>query len=519
MSRLLEPGVVEGQTLTKSETIDADVCIVGSGAGGAVAAANLQAAGLKVVVLEEGGYFTQTRFRMLEREAFQNLYQEGGARTTRDASLVILQGKAVGGTTVVNWTTSFRTPGRVLSRWHDVHGVKGFGEADLAPHWDRVERRLNIAQVPLEATNPNNRLLYDGCEKLGIQVETTHRNTRNCIHSGYCGMGCPVDAKQSMLVSYLPDAVSAGATVISRCRVDRLRFHAGKAEAAECTLLDASGREPTGAGLTVRAKRFILAAGAIGTPAILLRSGAPDPNRRLGMRTFLHPVVTSMAEFPDAVNGWYGAPQSVASHHYYDRGGEVGYLLEAAPVHPGLAASALPGYGEQHRILMERLSHMAFHLALTGDGLHDDVPGGTVSLRDDGTPVVDYPVAERTWAALRHAQKVMARVQFAAGAKAVWTFHDPALRMTSEKDIDAIDALPFAAGKVAVFSAHVMGGAGMSDDPKLGVVRSEDLRHHEIENLHVLDGSVFPTGLGVNPQLSIYGLADLMSTRLASRWT
>ena len=519
MSKEIAPGLLEGQVLSRDAAYDCDVCIVGSGAGGAVAAATLQRAGLKVIVLEEGGYFARERFRMNEEEAFRDLYQEGGALMPKDASVLILQGKAVGGTTVVNWTTSFRTPASVLERWRTHHAVHGVTHDMLQPHFEAIEERLSIGKVPLDRLNRNNRLLYDGCRTLGYHIDTIPRNVNNCAHLGYCGMGCPIDAKQSMLVSYLPDAMEAGATVISRCRVDRLVSKAGRIASVEGTLLDASGRYATGVSITVRAKHFILSAGAIGSPGILLRSGLPDPHGRAGLRTFIHPVVNSLAEYPDPVEGFYGAPQSVASHEFYDRGDEVGFLLEAVPVHPGLFSSAAPGIGDSHRAIMERMAYTAVHLALTGDGLHDDVPGGRVELRRDGSALLDYRIAPRTWRALRDAQKILARIQLAGGAKRVVTFHDPAVEIRKESEIKRIDDAPFAPGRMGVFSAHVMGGAGMSDDPAQGVVRSEDVRHHQVPNLHVIDGSVFPTGLGVNPQESIYGIAHLMASRLREAWT
>jgi choline dehydrogenase-like flavoprotein len=164
---------------------------------------------------------------------------------------------------------------------------------------------------------------------------------------------------------------------------------------------------------------------------------------------------------------------------------------------------------------MKQLANVAAHLAITIDGHHDDVVGGTVTVNSDGAPVLDYPIVERQWRSFRDAQKSMAQVGFAAGAKEVWTGHDPPLHMTSLNDVARVDTMPWAPCRVGIFSAHQMGGCMMSDDKKLGVVRAEDGRHHEVDNLHVIDGSLFPTSVGVNPQMSIYGLSHLLATRLA----
>src|SRR5262249_44410021 len=267
-------------------------------AGGAVTAAQLTSAGFDVLILEEGGHHTRADFKMREDINFPMLYQEAAGRTTKDLGVSILQGRAVGGTTVVNWTTSFRTPAHVYEHWKKVHAVGGVDIAALSPHWDEVERRLNIEQVSYDETNRNNRALYDGCKALGLAVDTTRRNVKGCMKSGYCGMGCPIDAKQSMLVTYLPDAVAKGARVVSRCRVDKLVVEAGAVKRGECTLIGDDGYNPSGRKITVEARRFVLSAGAIGSPAILIRSGLGGG--MVGRRTFLHPVV--------GVLGWWKEP-------------------------------------------------------------------------------------------------------------------------------------------------------------------------------------------------------------------
>lgn len=494
----------------------AGVCVIGSGAGGAVAAALLAGAGHEVVVLEEGGHHTRAEFKMREDQAFPMLYQESGTRSTKDLGIAILQGRAVGGTTVVNWTTSFRTPEHVLEHWKRVHAVGGLDKKALDPHWDAVEARLNIRQIGLDEANPNNRLLYEGCKALGYEAAATFRNTRNCFKTGYCGMGCPVDAKQSMLVTYLPDAVEKGAAIVSRCRVDRLVGDGSRVTRAECSVLGADGYAPTGKTLVVEADRFVLSAGAINTPAILMRSGLGGG--MVGRRTFLHPVVGSSARFADPVNPFYGAPQSVASHAFADRGERVGFFLEAAPLHPMLASLAMAGFGADHRQGMVDLPWTTAHIALAIDGFHESETGGTVELRPSGAPVLDYSLPPRIWEALREGLRTLVRIDLAAGAQWVASSHEPRLMFRSEKDLAAIDHAPMAVNRLGVFSAHVMGGAKMGDDPARSVVRSEDLRHHTLANLHVVDGSVLPTSLGVNPQETIYGIAHLIGSRLAAAW-
>jgi choline dehydrogenase-like flavoprotein len=505
---------IDGRTLTDGAVVKADVCIIGSGAGGAVTAAQLAAAGFDVLVVEEGGHHTRPEFVMREDVNFPMLYQEAGGRTTKDLSLTVLQGRAVGGSTVVNWTTSFRTPDHVYDHWRTQHAVGGISIAELDPHWDIIEQRLNIQKIPYAETNRNNRTLYDGCKRLGLEVDTTRRNVKGCMQSGYCGMGCPIDAKQSMLVTYLPDAIAAGARVLSRCRVDRLAHAGNSVSAAECTILGDDGYNSAGKRVTIAARRFILSAGGIGTPSILIRSGLGGGF--VGRHTWLHPVAGVAAQWPEPIEPYYGAPQSVASHAHARRGDDVGLFYEVAPLHPMMASVVMPGIGKLHHEAMKLLPYLSAHIALAIDGFHPSEEGGTVTVRPSGAPLVDYPLPARILEALRFGLKTLARIDFAAGALRLAFGEFPSVELRSERDLGMIDRYDMT--RLPLFSAHVMGGCKMGDDPSRAVVRSSDLRHHTVENLHVIDGSVFPTSLGVNPQESIYGLAHLVSSRLAHSW-
>ena len=525
MKRLrLKPGVVEGQTITEdSVQIDVDVCIVGSGAGGSVAAATLAQKGYQVLVLEEGGYFTSERFRMLESECYPHLYQESAQRTTEDLSVSIFQGKAVGGGTVINWTTCFRLPESTLDLWKRRFMVDELTMEPLKQHFTAVEDRLGIHKTSLELANKNNRLLWDGCKSLGYQVDTLYRNVRLCSQTGYCGMGCPVMAKQSMLMTYIPDAIANGATILSRCRVEGLVSQGGKIVELRGVLLDAMGIEERSMQsvrreVRVHAKKYILSAGAIGSPAILIRSGLPDPHSRVGRRTFLHPTIVSAGMHRDPVHAYHGAPQSVSSHNFAHRGDNVGYFLEAAPVYPMLLTTSLPGWGPSHKKLASKLPYFSGHIALAIDGHHEGEEGGQVKVLQSGSPKLSYQPTAKILDAFCEAQKTLAKIQLEAGADAVYTLHAPTKVIRSEKDLRKIDRASFASNRMAIFSAHQMGGCAMSDDKKIGVVRSADLRHHHMENLHIIDGSVFPTALGVNPQHSIYGIAHWASERLAALW-
>jgi choline dehydrogenase-like flavoprotein len=272
----------------------------------------------------------------------------------------------------------------------------------------------------------------------------------------------------------------------------------------------------------VTARRYVLAAGAIGSPALLSRSQAPDPHGLAGRRTFLHPTCVSAAVMPERVDGYAGAPQSIYCDHFLDIqpiDGAVGYKLEVPPLHPLLMATTLQGFGGFHAELMREMPFTQAIIALMRDGFHPQSQGGTVSLKSDGSPVLDYPLTDFLWDGMRRALLSMAEIQFAAGAKAVLPVHEEAVTYSSWAEAKAaIERLPMAPLKARVVSAHVMGGCTMGRDPQTSVVDGKG-QHHQLANLSVFDGSVFPTSIGANPQLSIYGLTARNASLLAAELT
>jgi len=502
-------------------TMDADVIIVGSGAGGGVTAELLAKSGLKVLIVEEGMLKSSKDFKMREAEAYPALYQESGARKTKDKGINILQGRTVGGTTTVNWTSSFRTPPDTLAYWGKHFGLKDFSQEAMAPWFEMMEQRLSVAKWAGQP-NENNDLLRRGAEKLGVPTAIIPRNVNGCWNLGYCGMGCPTNAKQSMLVTTIPSALDLGAQLLTRVRAERFVIKGDKIDRLEGVALDAAGLAPTGRRVTLRARHYVVAGGAINSPALLMRSGAPDPHGLLGRRTFLHPTIISAGLYEERVDGYAGAPQSVYSDHFLKTGpidGAIGYKLEAPPLHPLLLSTTMAGYGAQHTEMMRQFPHFHALLALLRDGFHAESEGGSVALSSSGAPVLDYPISEFVWDGVRRSMLTMAEIQFASGAKSVTPVHEAAGSYTSwEQAKQAINALPFKVLATRVVSAHVMGGCGMSDDERLGVTSSGG-RYHGLANLSVHDGSLFPTSIGANPQLSIYGLTARLASGLARELT
>lgn len=498
------------------ERLDCDVAIVGSGAGAGITAELLAVAGLKVVLVEEGPLRSSRDFRQLESEAYPSLYQESANRKTADKTIGILQGRCVGGSTTVNWTSSFRTPSATLAYWREHFDLPELTDEALSPWFRQVEQRLHIGPW-LPAPNANNDKLRLGAARLGIPAASILRNVKDCWNLGSCGMGCPTNAKQSMLVTTVPAALDRGAVLLVQTRAQVLELAQGRVEALQTVPVALNGAVVAGAGTRIRARHYVVAGGAINSPALLLRSGVPDPHGRLGRRTFLHPVTVSTSVFDERIEGWHGAPQTIYTDHFLDAGpldGPIGYKLEAPPLHPLLSSLTLPGFGDDLVAGLRDFPHTHALLALLRDGFHADASGGRVRLRRDGTPLLDYPITPYLLDGARRSLLSMAEIQFAAGARHVLPAHQlarPCTRWDEARTL--INSLPLDPQLLTLRSAHVMGGCTLAGRADRGVVRP-DGRHWQVENLSVHDGSLFPTSIGANPQLSVYGLTLMLSSGL-----
>lgn len=507
--------VKDASGFTGAQVIEADVVVVGTGAGGGTAAEILAQAGLRVLMVEEGALWTSNSFKAMdELRALRDLYV---TRATADGGLQVLQGRNVGGGTTVNTTSSFRTPEPTLKHWAEVHGVRGASAADMAPWFAKMEQRLGIAPWGLPP-NRNNDTIRIAAEKLGWEWHVIPRNVRGCVDSGYCTSGCPVNAKQSMLVTTVPGALQAGAALVHHLHARRLRFEGDRTVALECQALDASLR-PTGATVEVRARHYVLSASALGSPALLLRSEAPDPHRRIGQRVLVHPHVLSFAHMPQRMDSYYGAPQSISSDEFQWKNPPAdapGFKMEAVMLFPASFSSALNRHGRALVDSMRQLPYAQTMIGLVRDGFDERSRGGTVTLADDGSPALEYEINDYVWAGVKHALRRQAEAQFAAGAVRATTPHfDTPWFGSWDEARAAIDALPNRPSRSGLLTTHLMGGCTMGEDPRTSVADSLG-RHHHVGNLSILDGSLFPTSIGANPQLSIYGLVAKNATALAA---
>ncbi|HEX9718694.1 MAG TPA: GMC family oxidoreductase, partial [Ramlibacter sp.] len=311
-----------------------------------------------------------------------------------------------------------------------------------------------------------------------------------------------------------------GGELLYLARAERLLLDGERVSGIECLGMDERSVAPNGRRIRVKARHYVLAGGGINTPGILLRSKAPDPHRRTGRRTYLHLVNFSAAQFEQVINPFYGAPQSIYSDHFqWDDGvtGRLSYKLEVPPLQPALAATLLGRFGIDNALRMEQLPNTNVMLALLRDGFHPDSAEGRVELRGDGSPVLDYQMTDYSWDGVRRAFHSMAEIQFAAGAGAVLPLHtDAGYVKTLGEARRLIDSLSLEIYRTRLGSAHVMGGCAMGENPRQAVCDSLG-RHHQLDNLSIHGGSLFPTSIGANPQLSIYGLTAQLASQLAER--
>lgn len=496
---------IKAGDLSADHYAEYDVVIIGSGAGGGISAEMFSQAGLKVAIVEKGPYHDKSDFSMEEGKAYVSLYQDVASKKTKDKAINIFQGRCVGGGTTVNWTASFRTPEKTLTHWQQKFAVKNCSTNDLKPYFEKVERRLNIDRWPIN--NRNNDLLLIGAKNLGWHATQLNRNVKGCANLGYCGMGCPIDAKQSMLVSTLPSAMKNGAVLYSELEAWKLIGDGRKIDALEAKVLDEDLISHKKIKVQLKAKTFIIASGAIASPGLMLRSNFKDPHETIGKRTFLHPVVLSAGIYDQPINAYKGAPQSSYSDEFLWRDGvisnKLGYKMEVPPLHPVIVAITFKSFGLNHRDMMAKFANTHVLLALLRDGFNDDEQGGTVSLDKYQQPVLDYPITETLKKSALHALSSMAKMQFSSGAKQVISLHEKGQLMSNEKDLQKHLKATFS--KAQFVSAHQMGGCAMGEDKTKTVVDSNG-KFHYLDNVYVFDGSVFPTSVGVNPQESIYGL-------------
>ncbi len=493
MTRPAVERIEAGSAIAGERVVRADVCVIGTGAGGAPVAKELAEGGMRVVMLEEGERFTTDDFTARPREMTARLYRDAGQGVTVGNTPIILPlGRSVGGTTTINSGTCFRTPPSVLTRWAERFGLEQLTPEELDPYYRRVERELNVAQVPPELAGNNAHVVKRGAEKLGWSGDFLFRNAKGCVGSGVCAFGCPTSAKQHVGLTYVPRAWDAGATTFTGATARKILVANGRAKGVEA-------RTSAGGKLTVHSDRVVVACGAIHTPLLLRRNGLGARSGQLGQNLAIHPATAIRALMDEHVDMARGVPQSF----YIDEFADEGIMFEGAAGPPDYLAMSMPFSREAHRDLMLRFQNLSQFGVMVSDSSR-----GSVRERA-GRVEVRYDLNEEDTDRFRRGLVRLTELYWAAGAKEVFQPVD-SVGTLKNGDLGPLEHGELKPSRLQLLAFHPLGTARADADPDLGVVDA-GLRLHGVEGLYVSDASAIPSSLGVNPQVTIMALA----TRLA----
>ncbi|MFT3853974.1 MAG: GMC family oxidoreductase [Ilumatobacteraceae bacterium] len=481
--------------------------VVGSGAGGGLIAGRLAQAGVRVVVLEAGGYYDESDFDQVELSAYQRLYWRGGPTATADMNVTLQAGTALGGGTTVNWTNCLRTRPWVRAEWATEHGLAGVDAAEYERHFDAVSARISVNDRCSDLNGPNQRL-RDACDALGWKFDLVVRNTDPATYSpetaGYLGFGDPTGSKQGTMKTYLQDAFDAGAAILVRTCADTILVDGGRAAGVAASYADpVSGAT---ARVTVRAPRVVVACGALESPALLLRSGIGGP--AVGRNLRLHPVIAISGTYTEPQRGWWGAGMTGIITEFEEPADGYGFLIEAPQYTTASAAAFVPWLsGESHKTLMGNGANSSWSI-----GLVRDHGSGAVTIDAAGEAVVTYDITDEVdVATFGRCIDAMVRAHAAAGAIEIAALAEGLPTWQAGDDLDAfierLQAIPLRAGGYRIFSAHQMGTCRMGNDPAVSVAGPFG-EVHDTPGVWIGDGSAFPTPSGTNPMLSIMALAD-----------
>lgn len=478
---------------------ECDVCVIGSGAGGAVVAKELAEAGLSVILLEEGGYHQPPSFRTTDTiDSITRLYRDaGGTVLMGKPNVLFTEGRCVGGSTTINGGMCWRTPDKILKRWQWENGLVGMTPKKMEFFFQRVEKMISVNPVLPEARNQDSELLKKGAEALGYEVKPNMRANLSCVGANQCLTGCPTGGKQSTLTTYIPAFLKAGGRLYANCRVKRIKEKGGRADGAAGYIIDPDTKAKK-ASIRIRSRVTVVSCGAIQTPALLLRSGIRDSAKLTGKNLFVHPNTKVVGVFEDPVYGWKGVNQAYQVTEFMDEG--IIFAVNFVP--PGVLALALPFYGESYLPRMKEI----FNHCVAGAALIEDTSRGQVRALPFDHLMATYSLNARDFEQAKRAVALLAEIYFAAGAKRVFLPFVSLTEINAVDDIRKIYEYPLRPMDLELMSVHIMGTCQMGSNAASSVVDPYG-EHHDVEGLFVADASVFPTSIGVNPQETIMAIA------------
>jgi choline dehydrogenase-like flavoprotein len=481
-----------------------EVCVVGSGAGGAVIAYELARAGFEVIVVEEGGYHPTSAFSHDPQRMLPKLYRHaGGSFILGNPPILYSEGRCVGGSTVINAGICFRTPAAVLERWESEHDLPDFSPERMAPYFDAVERQLHVQPVPDEVMGNDSLKMELAAKNLSYGYVRVKRNIHACQGTNLCIMGCPTGAKQSTLVAYLPQAQQYGAQIFANCRADKILVRYNRACGVEVSVVNPISKRTRCRGV-IKSKAVFVCGGALQTPSLLFRSGLASRRSHVGRNLYVHPNTKVVGIFEEEMKSWQGSIQGFQIDHFAGEGLTFGSTF----LPPGILALTLPFSGDQSFERMEYYNHMSVWGVLM-----EDSHAGRVRHLWNGRTMATYFINQQDRKRLTRGIKILASIFFAAGARAILLPTPHATEMHNEREVDDYLKHEKSRRNINLFTVHLMGTCRIGNESRTSVIDANH-EYHGVRNLFIADASVFPTPIRVNPMMTIMALA----TRAAERF-
>lgn len=520
--------LIEGKTLTKDVNADADIVVIGTGAGGATVARELVDAGFKVVMLEYGAYVRAEEMDQREDSMAEKINGVRGWLGSEDSSMMFTYCTVLGGTTVHYWADCEEIPESRLALWEERYGIRGLEHSRWKPYWERVGGYIHANITPEHLTNRNNQLIRQASQELGWHGHQVLQARKDCVGSGYCMTGCTYNRKQSQLVTNVPYILTNGGDIYTQCDVRNILVENGKAVGVEATVIDHPSRTPLGPKVTVRAPTVILAAGALNTPVILQRSDLANRSGQVGENLFCNPGIATYGVMDEDIIMYRGVPNAYTVSEFetarytdasknrfgygYGEDGYVegGYIMLSSSTHPGYTGALSPGMGKELGDFMALYNRMTSQYSVI-----DDENPGSIKVNRKGEAIYSYTSSGVDLLKIRDFLFKSAEILLTAGAKEVIFPTNSSIRIRSMDDVRALADWRVRPNDLAMAGPHPMGTARMGRDPKDSVV---DLHGetHDVKNLFVADGSVFPTSLAVDPSYNIMAWAAMTADYIKS---
>ena len=501
----------ENYNVVRHDVVEnADVCVIGSGAAGAILASKIASSGKSVILLEKGGYYDAEDMNQREADMIPLLWKNGGANFTDNLKIVIAQGQCLGGSTVINDAVCFRIPDIVTEQWRQL-GVNITDEKWKAAS-DEVWQNINVSEVTDEELNKNNLMLKKACEQKGYKSGPNDRNCRDCKRCGFCHIGCHYETKQDMLVTYIHGALQdTDVRIFCNCEVDKITSENGLVNGVEGSFKDATNSSKY--KIRINSKVVIVSAGSIASSHLLLKNKIGLGKTGKGLA--LHPAPFLLGKFEEQINGHDGIPMAYSCHEFGVTNGVTkgGYLIESIFLPIFQFSIGLPSFLAEHEALMQDYTRYS----MAGIMIRDE-SNGTITLSENSNPKIHYQLGQKDIETIADGIKVLAEMWFDVGATKVISGHKDVITLRSKQDIPRlVDAVRTNPDGLQVASAHPQGGNRMGEDPNICVVDS-NCKVHGYDNLYVCDASVFPTSLGVNPQITVMSLATLTADHILNVW-